>query len=389
MAIIEKPVSFREKVRATLGAATDDCGLLCTHPNINKWSKWKPVPFPTEVELTYAQLQSVNFGLSAPLNNANYQNVVGIKWIYNRPTGGASAPFRIGDFEGYDKEAAAIITIPDGVAFNRSSISNYLYQVAINRGGASSTSIGIDDFTTAIGNMYAGVVVVKGGLTYLVTAPDTLANSGGSITFNTSTPPFNTDGSGLIYNILSTQAVPSVMLLQNVLPAPLFTSAPVADNANDTISLTITSGIGVVFNVTRLRDTATGLYYLIDDYIGKNALRLVTAGGLFFQVDLVNSSANSIVIQKSLLTMNANPSYFGANTNYFAMELYDNASNPVTQITVPGNSTVTARMGVVDLLNRNGQTIQQPLPTAKSDALVTIRYNGVNTFTANLLFSAT
>jgi hypothetical protein len=375
-------------VKAELGAATNDVGQLCIHPNINKWSKRKPVKFPTVVELTYAQLQSVNFGLSAPSNNTNYQNVIGVKWIYNKPTGGSSEPFRLSDFGGYDKEAAAIITIPDGVAFNRSSVSNYMYQIAINRGGASSTSIGIDDFTTAIGNMYAGVIVVKGGLTYMVTAPDTLANSGGSITFNTSTPPFNTDGSGLIYNILSTQAVPSVMLLQNVSPAPLFTSVPVADNANDTISLTITSGIGVVFNVTRLRDTATGLYYFIDDYIGKNALRLVTAGGLFFQVDLVNSSSNSIVIQKSLLTMNANPTYFGANTNYFAMELYS-GTTPVNEIVVPGNTTVTARMGVVDLLNRNGQTIQQPLPTAKSDALVTIRYNGVNTFTANLLFSAT
>lgn len=375
-------------VANALGSSSRNVGVLCTHPSINKWSKWKPVSFPTVVGLTYAQLQSVNFGLSAPLNNANYQNVVGTKWIYNRPTGGASAPYRIGDFRGYDKEAAAIITIPDGVSFNRSSISNYIYQIAINRGGSSSTSIGIDDFTTAIGNMYAGVVVVKGGLTYMITSPDTLANSGGSITFNTSSPPFNTDGSGLIYNILSTQAVPSVMLLQNVSPAPLFTSVPIADNSDDTISLTITSGVGVVFNVTRLRDTATGLYYLIDDYIGKDALRLVTGGGLFFQVDLVNSSANSVVIQKSLLTMNANPTYFGANTNYFAMDLYE-GTTPVTQITVPGNSTVTARMGVVDLLNRNGQTIQQPLPTAKSDALVTIRYNGVNTFTANLLFSAT
>lgn len=376
-------------VGETLGASSRDVGTLCTHPSINKWSKWKPISLNKVTGLTIADLQSADFGLTRPVNNNNYQSVIGVKWIYNKPTGGASSPYRLGDFRNYDKNAFAIITVPDSVSFNRSSASTYSYQVAINRGGASSTSIGIDDFTTAIGNMYAGVVVVKGGSTYMVTATDTLANSGGSIIFNTSTPPFNTDGSGMIYNILSTQAVPSVMLLQNVSPAPLFTSVPIADNANDAISMTITSGIGVVFNVTRLRDTATGLYYLIDDYIGRDAIRLITTGGLFFQVDLVNSSTNSIVIQKSLLTMNANPTYFGANTNYFAMELYDNASNPVTQITVPGSSTVTARMGVVDLLNRNGQTIQQPLPTAQADSLVTIRYNGVNTFTANLLFSAT
>ena len=26
-------------VRSTLGASTNDVGLLCTHPNINRWSK--------------------------------------------------------------------------------------------------------------------------------------------------------------------------------------------------------------------------------------------------------------------------------------------------------------------------------------------------------------
>ena len=32
-------------VKAELGASTNNVGQLCIHPNINKWSKWKPVSF--------------------------------------------------------------------------------------------------------------------------------------------------------------------------------------------------------------------------------------------------------------------------------------------------------------------------------------------------------
>ena len=32
-------------VGTTLGTSSRDVGTLCTHPNINPWSKWKPISY--------------------------------------------------------------------------------------------------------------------------------------------------------------------------------------------------------------------------------------------------------------------------------------------------------------------------------------------------------
>ena len=99
-------------VRSTIGAATNDVGSLCTHPNINKWSKWKPVSFNSVNGLTVANLQSANFGLQPSASSTSYASVVSLKWGYNRPAGGASSPYRLGDFRNYNHTAMAICQAP-------------------------------------------------------------------------------------------------------------------------------------------------------------------------------------------------------------------------------------------------------------------------------------
>ena len=75
-------------VRSELGAATNNVGQLCIHPNVNKWSKWKPVAKAQVTPMTLEDMKSVSFGL-------DYNG------HYNKPLGGASSPFRLGDFRGY------------------------------------------------------------------------------------------------------------------------------------------------------------------------------------------------------------------------------------------------------------------------------------------------
>ena len=104
MAIIGKPIHFREKVRAVLGAATDDCGALCTHPNVNRWSKRKPINHSAVVELTEAQFSALKYGI----NIFELSSTVGISynianWNYNKPT--TLSPKRIGDFNMYEHNA--------------------------------------------------------------------------------------------------------------------------------------------------------------------------------------------------------------------------------------------------------------------------------------------
>ena len=86
-------------VRNELGAATNDVGTLYTHPNVNKWSKWKPVRHNSINPLTEGQLIGVACGLRR--NNVN-------DIIYDKPRGGISPydePYRLSDFKNYNHYA--------------------------------------------------------------------------------------------------------------------------------------------------------------------------------------------------------------------------------------------------------------------------------------------
>ena len=97
-------------VGQTLGSGSRDVGALCTHPNINKWSKWKPVRFNKVTGLTEANLQSVSFGLTIqevspaqlPSTKA-LENSMFIGGDYLRPRGGSfNESYRLGDFRNYE-----------------------------------------------------------------------------------------------------------------------------------------------------------------------------------------------------------------------------------------------------------------------------------------------
>ena len=100
-------------VASTIGAGSNDVGTLCTHPNINKWSKWKPIRKATTQSLTDTDLASANYGLEV-LSGTTYslframqgeEGDIGVGVIYQKPTGGAQSPFRLGDFRNYNHSA--------------------------------------------------------------------------------------------------------------------------------------------------------------------------------------------------------------------------------------------------------------------------------------------
>lgn len=80
-------------VASELGTNENDLGRLCTHLNINKWAKYKPVIHPSTGILTAEQLKSTSYGIGSA------------DGTYARPTGGANSPFRLSDFIGYNHDA--------------------------------------------------------------------------------------------------------------------------------------------------------------------------------------------------------------------------------------------------------------------------------------------
>lgn len=94
-------------VGTVLQSSSHDVGTLCSLDSINKWAKYKPVRYSTVTKLTEEQLKSVNYGL-VPSENPEIVNKeaqvysgeiqLGGGWTYNKPTGGSSSPYRLGDF---------------------------------------------------------------------------------------------------------------------------------------------------------------------------------------------------------------------------------------------------------------------------------------------------
>lgn len=91
-------------VRNTLGENKNDVGQLCTSNKINKWSFYKPIT-SNKLILTDADFYAVNDGFTAQsyYNAIDCWNAIinGETWTHQT----AEAPYRLGDFRGYDHNA--------------------------------------------------------------------------------------------------------------------------------------------------------------------------------------------------------------------------------------------------------------------------------------------
>ena len=117
---------------AVLGIAGTSLNENNRSPFINKWAKFKPVPYAEVGILTDAQRASINygliniptwaninkmanfiFGLGSASTNAPDCGIQSIYWGYRTPIGGLSEPFRLADWSneaktlGYYHEAEA------------------------------------------------------------------------------------------------------------------------------------------------------------------------------------------------------------------------------------------------------------------------------------------
>lgn len=101
MAKLTAPITTT-KVANTLSTSSHNVGTLCTNSNINKWSKWKPVSYNTKTGITESQLKSIYYGLNIPTYP---QQITASTVTYNKPTGGETSPYRLGDFRNYNHDA--------------------------------------------------------------------------------------------------------------------------------------------------------------------------------------------------------------------------------------------------------------------------------------------
>jgi len=139
----------------TIGVGSHNIGLLCISENVNKWDKYKPVSYPTITGITLAQIQSVNYGLTIPSTDSNSDGLLLSTFIYNKPFGGATSPYRLGDFRGYNHQAIQpySLQIPVSITTGQGGL-----QVKIIDSNVASDNVSLTDL---FGVKYLGVCIQK------------------------------------------------------------------------------------------------------------------------------------------------------------------------------------------------------------------------------------
>lgn len=154
-------------VKSELGASTNNVGQLCIHPNINKWSKWKPVRLNNVSLITHTDITSVSAGLVIP-SVKGYASVIDyyrsnptLQFIYNKPRGGSfNEPYRLTDFRNYDRSAEIFydVAVPNYIFSGLLNIHLYSYVPTFPN---SDLEKWLDWNFLNMGHLYFGIIIVK------------------------------------------------------------------------------------------------------------------------------------------------------------------------------------------------------------------------------------
>ncbi len=331
-------------VANTLGSSSRDVGTLCTHPNINKWSKNKPISSNKLTGLISADKLGADYGLVPPSTQTNYTPVYSQNWIYNRPTGGVNSPYRLGDFRGYEHLATPIAELEGDITINRTMTSIRPLILTMRRYG-TDTLLGVDDYSKAggISSGYYAAVFVKNGVEYIQSAKGTLGSGAYQIELDLTKAPFDTDETIQVYHVIINEMVDPIALKSS--RSLGYRSLPTADNISNLNTIQVTSGLGIDLLVEKIAGEAYFddlMYMNIGPFASSSGSSYPSVGGAWFKIALYNLSSDPIVVPLTGWGMNVTPNYWGANSNYLPATVYDGNFNSAPSVTVPpaGGSSV-------------------------------------------------
>nr|DAG96839.1 MAG TPA: hypothetical protein [Crassvirales sp.] len=187
---ITAPVSI-DDVKNCFGLSSNDLGTLIKNANINVWAKYKPTVYPSPFPDDWYRGGDGNYGLNITVDNkvSTVSNLVaqysktnnGYSNLYKRPTGGSSAPYRMGDFRGYNHVA-------------NPELSDYLAVTQLTRESAHQLAVAYNVITTdgdqvsytqisAYSGFRFGFIIMNGSnLATILTAVNTINNGDYKVT---------------------------------------------------------------------------------------------------------------------------------------------------------------------------------------------------------------
>jgi hypothetical protein len=379
-------------VKAELGAATNDVGRLCIHPNINKWSKHKPVRHPKVGELTEGDLQSVNCGLLVYPATADYTLLTPspLMWFYLKPRGDTVSPiepYRLHDFRNYNHEGQPVVSIP-----NNSIIVNKIVDPILNMQINLVTYatmpmddpsiMRIEDLDISIGDLYYAIAFEWLGQRYVKTATGTIGDLIRTVSFNFSTEyPLNimSPQTLVFHNVLSNIPVTDLTLIDELEDPILFSPLPLSDSSDNKVSVQLRNESGLIITPLKVAPSNMfGVGEFIDIPYYPPVTPLIAPQGITLRIRVQNYTQSTITFPISGWQIQANPTYWGANTNYFNASIANEAGTTYlfTPPEIPPGGEITVCITVNNLLNMNGTSPQAV--TTKETITSSIRFrNGI------------
>ena len=379
-------------VASTIGAGSNDVGRLCTHQNVNKWSKWKPVSLPQVTGIDDTQLSNIDFGLIYPRSN-NYVVIAGQKWTYNKPVGTASSPFRLGDFRGYYHQAIKLIDCPAvseiNIFENASDVLTFQFPSSI------AGQLQMSDFTTSIlDQQYLGVVInTTNSGTYIITCPTSVSEGGNQITLDLTAAPFSGVAIGdtfTFYYILSNTLSSTISSSPVFINENLYIPIPNNDNDLSIVQVDIINKYQGVFTSPLVYDgvNGSGGFDSVVGYFGsgdENSPHFITnLGSPYFQIKISNPTSGTISFYRQYMKVKYSSNFWGYERNEDLI-VYDSSWNKVTtDISIAANSYVTLYMGTESTLFRNGTALNadivNPSSGAKANSSIAFLYKNSQVF---------
>ena len=282
-------------VGTTIGSASRDVGTLCSSPLINKWSKNKPVSYPTLGGITDAERKLANYGFDiANMVKTDAVSAASINWNYLKPLGGANSPYRLGDFRSYDHTATHVYDLVD----NYESINIYgILNVRIRFADTQGSGVKLNDFTSTtipVGNWTPCIIVKRNTSLYCYQySGETTPTGAKVITIDVNSEPFAgiTDGTDLQFMYLLVET-PSQISTSRFCPMPF------ADSNSCLKTVRVYNHLAISANISKLSDVYNAGYEDISFYSGiapENAIYYPIArniGTVYFKMDVTNNSSD-------------------------------------------------------------------------------------------------
>ena len=192
-------------VGTTIGSASRDVGSLCSSTLINKWSKYKPVIYPTITTTGVTDWWKANdgyCGFSIP-QYVDIDSLLGdnTTWVYNKPYGTINSPYRLGDFRGYEHTSVIPFDVLLPNAIEIGSSSNL---IKLRMPTVPTSNLTLNDI---VGNKYFGVVVKRGNQIAVKTAASYISAGNNNISID-DCGLLNTATSIIISGFLTARAIP-------------------------------------------------------------------------------------------------------------------------------------------------------------------------------------